>query len=335
MKRKINIIVILLVLTSIVAMQSCKKQAPIVPVAYVAAMPAAPTPANALIIPFTGSGQAVNLSWAGTASSAASWTVYFGTSSSPAQAATNVTTNSYTANIGTKGGVYYWYVETTDAQGVYTVSPVWHFDVNSSPLATVGAVPALNATAVSCTPTIKWKKAIDPEGDALTYDLYLGTSATAPASYGSGITDTTYAVTTALTGFTDYYWKVVAKDPYGGSSVSPIYKFTTGALPISTFVGNYSVAEPAEGWSYPISFTMNSTTSITTTTYWASTGWNAVFNIDLTALTYSMPLTTFPSGYSGIESGIINKTTGKMTGTYTIWSGTAIAEQGTHTYTHL
>jgi hypothetical protein len=45
-----------------------------------------------------------------------------------------------------------------------------------------------------------------------------------------------------------------------------------------------------------------------------------------------MPTTVWGS-YSAIEAGIIEPKTGKMVGTYTIWYGTSVIEQGVHTYT--
>jgi len=331
MKSKILFFVMLLVLAGTFAMQSCKKEAPVANTPYLAAMPGTPVPSNYAIIPFTASGQAVNLSWAGTATNAITWNVYFGTSSTPPKVAT-VTSNAYTAHIGTLGGKYYWGLTTVDANGLESDSPTWSFIVHSAPTAPATPSPALNATGVSNTATLTWA-ATDPESFALSYDLLLGTAATPVVKVGIGLTTASYTVPTALSANTVYYWQVIAKDGYGGNTTGPIWKFTTGPLPINTFVGNYSVAEPAEGWSYPISFTLNSTTSIKTTNYWAS-GWTAIFNIDLNAQTYSMPLTTFSGGYSAVETGVINKTTGKMTGEYTIWSGTSVAETGLHTYTH-
>lgn len=337
MKRKLNITIMLLVLTSILALQSCKKTSTIEPVTFVAAMPATPAPVNSAIIAFTGTSQTVNLSWAGTSSSASTWTVYFGKTSSPAQVATNVSTNTYTANVGPNGGLFYWQVVATDANNITTSSAVWSFDVNSNPGATNLVLPATNAIGVGVTPTLKWNKPVDPQGDALTYDVYLSTATTPITIVKSASTDTTFTVSPALSATTDYYWKVVTKDPYGGQSVSPIWKFTTGAVPadpINVFVGNYNVDEPAEAYSYGVSFTKVNTTTIKTTNYWNS-GWTGNFTIDLVNLTYTLPLTTFQTGWTGTESGIINKTTGKMTGTYTIWQNGVINEQGVHTYTHL
>jgi hypothetical protein len=213
----------LLVLASIIAIQSCKKPAPLEIKSYLAAMPETPVPANGTIIAFTSANQAINLSWAGTATDSPKWTVYFGTSDSPPQVATNVTTNTYVAHIGTTGGVYYWQVETTDKFNITTTSPVWEFDVNSAPGVPTLTTPANNATAVSKTVALVWT-GTDPEEDDLKYDLYLGTTAT-PGPVATGLTDATYSPTLAYN--TTYYWKVVAKDPYGGQATSTVFTFKT------------------------------------------------------------------------------------------------------------
>jgi hypothetical protein len=332
MKRKILFFVTLLTILGLITIQSCKKVAPVATGERLAAMPAEPVPAVNAVIPFTGTGQTINLTWAGTATDAILWDVYFGTSASPKLAASGVTSNSYTATI-TKGGVYNWQVSTTDAFNVTTTSPVWTFDVNSNPNVPTSPIPTLNKTGVSCTPTIRWA-ASDPENDALTYDLLLDVAATPTAVAASGLTDTSYVVTSALTPFTVYYWQVVVHDPYGGQSVGPVWKFTTGALPASAFTGNYNAAEPAEAYSYGVSFAMVTPSTIKTTNYWNS-GWTAVFTLDFTHLTYTLPLTTFATGWTGVESGVIEPATGTMVGTYTIWQNGVVAEQGVHTYTHL
>ncbi len=331
MKRKLIFFVALLTLLGLFTMQSCKKESPVKTTVFVAAMPSTPTPSADAVVPFTGTGQTINLTWDAKATDAISWDVYFGTKSSPALAASGVTSNAYTATV-TKGGTYYWQVVTTDANNVESDSPVWSFEVNSNPNVPGTPVPALNATNVSCNPTIRWS-ATDPEGDDLTYDLYLGTAAT-PPPYSAGLTDTSLAITATLLPNTAYNWKVVAHDPYGGVSTSPVWKFTTGALPVAKFVGNYNADEPAETYSYGVSFTSPTSTTIKTTNYWNS-GWIATFTLDFSKLTYTMSSYTFSTGWTGVESGIIFPATGKMVGSYTLWLNGVVQEQGVHTYTHL
>lgn len=321
--------------SGLITLQSCKKEAAVKPTVYVAAMPDSPSPAVDAVVAFTGTGQTINLTWAGTATNAIKWNVYFGTTASPDLVASNVTTNSYTATV-TEGGTYYWAVSTIDANKVESDSPVWSFEVNSNPNVPATPAPANNAANVSATlASLTWT-ATDPENDDLTYDVYLGTTS-APAPVATGLTSASYTLPSLLSPTTVYYWKIVAHDPYGGQSTSPVWQFTTGALPVNSFVGNYTADEPAEAYNYPVSFTMVSSTSVKTTNYWNS-GWSATFTLDFTKKIYTMPFTQFTTSgqiWTGIESGSIDPATGKMQGTYTIWEDGVISEQGVHTYTHL
>ena len=239
MKKTINIIVILLVLTSIITMQSCKKESPLTPVALLAAMPKTPVPATGTVIAFTAANQTVNLSWEGTATNTIKWDVYFGTSSTPPLVASNVTGNSYAAHIGTTGGVYYWQVQTIDANNIPSASAIWNFDVNSNPATPVLTTPANAATAVSTTVALVWT-CTDPESDALTFDVYLGTTAT-PGVAASGIAVKTYSPTLAYN--TTYYWKIIAHDSHGGvSAASAVNSFKTDVFKpdFSVFKGIFS-----------------------------------------------------------------------------------------------
>jgi len=222
MKRKILYFVIGLTILGVFTLQSCKKEEPVKQTLWTAAMPDAPVPAVDAIIPFTGSGQQIVLQWTGEATNAVKWDVYFGDSDEPDQVATGVAVNTYTAHV-TTGGTYYWQVETTDANGITTRSAVWSFEVNSFPAVPVLTTPANNAVAVSKTVALAWT-ATDPEGDDLTYDVYLGTTAT-PGPVASGLTAATYSPTLAYN--TTYYWKVVSHDPYGGVATSAVFSFKT------------------------------------------------------------------------------------------------------------
>jgi len=68
----------------------------------------------------------------------------------------------------------------------------------------------------------------DPDGDALTYDIYFSTT-NPPALASSGQTATSYDPNLAYS--TPYYWQIVAHDPYGESASGPIWSFTTKAEP--------------------------------------------------------------------------------------------------------
>ena len=84
--------------------------------------------------------------------------------------------------------------------------------------------PSHGSTNVSIIPTLHWK-CTDPDGDALKYDVYFGTSST-PLLVSSGQTATSYTPE-ALEYDTTYYWKVIAKDNQGATTSSDVWRFTT------------------------------------------------------------------------------------------------------------
>ena len=76
--------------------------------------------------------------------------------------------------------------------------------------------------------TLSWRGG-DPDGDLVTYTVYLGQSDLEPVGE---TTDTT--LTAHLRSYGDYSWKVVAKDPYGNVSESGVWTFSTVAPPKPT-----------------------------------------------------------------------------------------------------
>jgi len=103
--------------------------------------------------------------------------------------------------------------------------------------------PANNATDVPINTTLTWE-AEDEDGDALTFDVYFGTSSNPPL-VKSGINERKYTLETLEYG-TTYYWKVVAKDGKGGTAESPVWKFTTTRLKWK-FKALYVCSSPAIG----------------------------------------------------------------------------------------
>ena len=192
--------------------------------------------------------------------------------------------------------------------------------------------------AGTTTVDLKWATT-DADNASPLADVYFGTTATPPL-YKSALGALILNVP-VVPGIT-YYWYVVMKDTHGVMTTSPTWSFTIFD-PLAIFVGTFKVDEPAEGWTYNVSFIKSSDTTLHIGNglagaydgWWAS--WGATFTLDLTANTYTMAKTDFGGGYAGQESGTINQTTGTMVGTYTVWqtkSGvTNIAETGTHTYT--
>jgi hypothetical protein len=173
------------------------------------------------------------------------------------------------------------------------------------------------------TADLKWTST-NESGDPIKADVYFGTSED-PGLYKANHNALTLTVPVVKNEY--YYWYVVMKDANGFETIGPTWSFNV----FEAFAGNYNADEPAEDYSYDVTFVKSSATVTTTDNYWNS-GWTAVFTLDLTAKTYSMPKTTW-GGYSGQESGTIDPATGTMVGDYTIWQGAAVIETGVHTYT--
>jgi len=85
--------------------------------------------------------------------------------------------------------------------------------------------PADNDYDLDTTGTVLTWSGTDPEGDAITYDVFFGTNATPPMVSGAQ-TDTFYILPT-LSSATVYYWYVVAKDAFGNITTGSTRSFTT------------------------------------------------------------------------------------------------------------
>ncbi len=85
--------------------------------------------------------------------------------------------------------------------------------------------PAHGSTSVNTNVDLSWTGS-DPDGDPVTYDVYLGTSST-PSKVASNQTATSYDP-----GILDlektYYWKIIAWDNHSAFTEGPVWWFSTG-----------------------------------------------------------------------------------------------------------
>ncbi len=119
---------------------------------------------------------------------------------------------------------YYWKVKVTDAYGQATDSYRWQFTIKNAPPEINLVTPANDSTNAPLSVKLIWE-AFDAEGDALTYNLYFSTSSS-PQIYATNLTDTFFTVEPLLPS-KKYYWKVVAKDQHGDSTISYVRYFST------------------------------------------------------------------------------------------------------------
>ena len=90
-----------------------------------------------------------------------------------------------------------------------------------------------NATGVNLLPSFSWNAAIDPDGDAIKYDLYLDDNADPTTLLAANLTEPNFTVTNKLHLITNYHWKVIAKDAKGAIKESTVNNFSTRNLNIS------------------------------------------------------------------------------------------------------
>jgi hypothetical protein len=121
---------------------------------------------------------------------------------------------------------YYWQIVSRDNHNAVTDGPIWSFTTrgNDPPYIPSNPDPENGETDVSINTYLSWDGG-DPDGDAVTYDVYFGTSSNPPL-VSPGQTSESYNPGT-LNLETKYYWKIKAEDSYGETSTSPIWSFTT------------------------------------------------------------------------------------------------------------
>ncbi|MBM1107921.1 hypothetical protein JQC67_17330 [Aurantibacter crassamenti] len=156
---------------------------------------------------------------------------YLDTNSSPTtKIGSNLTATSHTiASTLDSDTKYYWSVTAKDSKGNTTSSSVFSFTTvaNNAP-ANFNLLTLTNESEnVSLTPSFTWEASVDPEGEAVTYEVYLDTAENPETKIGTNLNETSYDVTTALAFNTTYYWKVVAIDENENSIESGTYSFTT------------------------------------------------------------------------------------------------------------
>lgn len=100
--------------------------------------------------------------------------------------------------------------------------------VNTPPTKPVLSSPVNMAQDVVDTPHFTWSRSTDPDGDAVSYVVSYSKDNISWTSVNS--TEPSASPAAKLDYSTQYYWKVAAKDDFGGETVSDVFSFTTGTI---------------------------------------------------------------------------------------------------------
>ncbi len=203
-------------------------------------LPANPEPAN------NAADQSVNMNVSWTCSDPEndplSYDVYFGLTTSPGLATSNITNPTFNPGGLDDNTTYYWKIIAKDDHNNTTEGPVWQFTThNSNQPPAVPSNPEPEDGDSTCQSDLHWKCS-DPEQDPLTYDIYLA-KINPPTIAATELSDTLFEPDN-LEENTQYYWKVVAKDDHGNQTEGQVWTFTTK--------NSNTFTDPRDGQTYKV-----------------------------------------------------------------------------------
>jgi len=120
---------------------------------------------------------------------------------------------------------------------------------NEPPENTILYSPANQSIDIPLDVQLQWNAAIDPNGDVVLFDVYLGTQSNYLESIAVNISDTVY--NTILKANTTYYWRIVAKDNNEGESESAVWRFKTEMINWSDSIQGV-FTDPQNNYNYPV-----------------------------------------------------------------------------------
>ena len=128
---------------------------------------------------------------------------------------------------GLKGNTtYYWRVRATNSKGSSAWSEARSFTTINHPPNIPKYWSPLDGTKDQPRTIGLYWSCDDIDGDLLNYDVYFGTDNPPLSKVSSFQVRLSYEIYNLGENVT-YYWRIIAKDSYGDSSVGPVWKFTT------------------------------------------------------------------------------------------------------------
>lgn len=125
--------------------------------------------------------------------------------------------------------------------------------------------PANGTTQVDLAPVLSWIGG-DPDGDAVTYDVFLEVGDSSPEILVSENQVGTSFTPGNLSANTTYYWQINPTDSYGWSNAGPVWSFTTGDS--ASLPGAFNKVSPVnEAANQPTSLTLDWEDSSGATSY--------------------------------------------------------------------
>ena len=162
--------------------------------------------------------------------------VYFGADADPPLVSDHQAPSSYDPGLLDPSTPYYWRVVARDSYGAETTSPVWSFTTanttNRVPSTPSTAHPSWSYHPAQSTVDLSWEST-DPDGEQLTFNVYMGTQYPYPKNPLVLVgTTTDHHLLVNTTNNTRYYWTVEVKDLYWTVRPENPWYFDNGAVPV-------------------------------------------------------------------------------------------------------
>jgi hypothetical protein len=182
----------------------------------------------------------INLQWAATdpENDPLTYDLYFGTAANPPLVTSGLTATSYPLSLAA-ATTYRWKVVAHDPFSHSTTGAIWSFTtLTNRPSQPANPGPANQAINTGTNVTLSWQ-ATNPDGGALTYKVYLGTSP-APPLVASDLPDASYIANGLLPGG-QYYWKIVPRNSVGAETDGSVWTFNTSQNTLPVIVSSIPV----------------------------------------------------------------------------------------------
>jgi hypothetical protein len=172
--------------------------------------------------------------------------IYFGTMSPPDKVATGYPNLTYNPGTMQYFTTYYWQIIAWDQNNESTNGSIWQFTTkqNTAPNMPYNETPLNDSADITIDTNLSWECS-DPDGDDLTYDVYLGIT-TNPLKVSSNQTGTSY--NPVLSYNNTFYWKIVAWDINKTKTVGPLWHFSTESGVAEPFA--VVITRPIQGMFY-------------------------------------------------------------------------------------
>ena len=197
----------------------------------------------------------------------------------------------YTAADLALGVAYYYRITAVDSYGAVSTSPVNQllFQLANAAPASFGVSAGSGTVVTRATEqTLGWTAAVDPDGDAVTYGVFLGTS---PSALGLAATTPSSTASVGPLAFgTTYYWRVDAYDGFGGTTT-----VRGGAQPLTHVFAN-SAPSALAYLNAPASVSVHATSPS------FAFAWAAASDPDGDPVSYELDLST-GGAYSAVSVG--------------------------------